>query len=223
MKPVIVVNLKTYLEASGRNALSIAKIAEAVSRETGRKIVVAPPMPELSAISSVVSIPVFAQHVDNVKPGNTTGFVPPEAAKAAGASGTLINHSEHRMIHADIDELITRCRSLSLISVVCTNNVSVSKAVAVHEPDFIAIEPPELIGGDVSVTSANPEIISGTVFAIKSMSKNVGILAGAGIKTSKDVEKAIELGTDGVLLASGVAKAKDPRKVLLDLCSGIKS
>lgn len=223
MKPVIIVNLKTYPEASGRNALNIAKIAEAVSRETGRKIVVTPPMPDLSAISSVVSIPVFAQHVDNVKPGNTTGFVPPEAVKAAGASGTLINHSEHRMIHADIDELITRCRSLSLISVVCTNNVSVSKAVAVHEPDFIAIEPPELIGGDVSVTTANPEIISGTVFAIRSMSKNVGILAGAGIKTGKDVEKAIELGTDGVLLASGVAKAKDPRKVLLDLCSGIKS
>ena len=221
MQPVIVVNLKTYVEASGRNALSIAKIAESVSRETGKKIIVAPPMPDVSAISSIVSIPVFAQHVDNVKPGSTTGFVPPEAVKAAGANGTIINHSEHRMVHADIDELIVRCRNLSLITVVCTNNISVSKAVAVHGPDFIAIEPPELIGGDVSVTDANPEIVSGTVSAIRSISKKVGILTGAGIKTGKDVAKAIELGTDGVLLASGVAKAKDPRKVLLDLCSGI--
>jgi len=223
MEPVIVVNLKTYVESSGRNALSIARIAESVSKETGRKIIISPPMPDVALVSSSVSIPVFAQHVDNVKPGSTTGFVPPEAVKAAGAKGTLINHSEHRMIHADIDELINRCKALSLVTIVCTNNISVSKAEAVHEPDYIAIEPPELIGGDISVTDANPGIVSGTVSAIRSISKKVGILTGAGVKTGKDVAKAIELGTDGVLLASGVAKAKDPRAVLLDLCSGIKS
>lgn len=222
MEPVIVVNLKTYIESSGRNALSIAKIAESVSKETGRKIIIAPPMPDISLVSSAVSIPVFAQHVDNVKPGSTTGFVPPEAIKAAGAKGTLINHSEHRMIHADIDELINRCKALSLVTIVCTNNISVSKAEAIHEPDYIAIEPPELIGGDISVTDANPEIVSGTVSAIRSISKKVGILTGAGVKTGRDVAKAIELGTDGVLLASGVAKAKDPRAVLMDLCSGIR-
>ncbi|MEM2839377.1 MAG: triose-phosphate isomerase [Thermoplasmata archaeon] len=223
MEPIIVVNLKTYVESSGKNALSIARIAESVSKETGRKIIIAPPMPDIALVSSAVSIPVFAQHVDNVKPGSTTGFVPPETIKAAGAKGTLINHSEHRMIHADIDELINRCKALSLVTIVCTNNISVSKAEAVHEPDYIAIEPPELIGGDISVTDANPQIVSGTVSAIRSISKKVGILTGAGVKTGRDVAKAIELGTDGVLLASGVAKAKDPRAVLLDLCSGIKS
>ena len=222
MQPVIVINLKTYAEASGRNALEIAKIAESVSQETGKRIIIAPPMPDIALIASSVSIPVFAQHVDNVRPGNTTGFVPPESIKASGAKGTLINHSEHRMIHADIDELINRCRALSLTTIVCTNNISVSKAEAVHEPDYIAIEPPELIGGNISVTDANPEIVLGTVAAIRSISKKVGILTGAGIKTGKDVAKAIELGTDGVLLASGVAKAKNPREVILDLCSGIR-
>ncbi|MDH4123835.1 MAG: triose-phosphate isomerase [Thermoplasmata archaeon] len=221
MERVIIVNLKTYAEASGENALKISKISEEVARETGRKIIVAPPMPDLALVASSVSIPIFSQHVDNVKPGNTTGFAPPEAIKAAGAAGTLINHSEHRLIHADIDELIKRCGSLDLVTVVCTNNISVSKAAAIHSPDFVAVEPPELIGGNVSVTDANPEIVSGTVSAIRSVAKDVGILTGAGVKNGRDVAKAIELGTDGVLLASGVAKAKDPKVVLLDLCSGI--
>lgn len=221
MEPIIVVNLKTYPEASGRNSLSIAKIAEGIAGETGRKIIIAPPQPDLALVASSVSIPVFSQHVDNVKPGNTTGFVPPEGAKSAGARGTLINHSEHRLLHADIEELVERCKALGMVTIVCTNNVRVSKAAAMFHPDYVAVEPPELIGGNVSVTDANPEIVSGTAHAIKSVAKDVGILTGAGVKNGRDVAKAIELGTDGVLLASGVAKAKDPKAVLLDLASGI--
>jgi triosephosphate isomerase len=221
MEPIIVVNLKTYPEASGRNSLAIAKIAEGVAKETGRTIIIAPPQPDLALICSSVSIPIFSQHVDNVKPGNTTGFVPPEGAKSAGAKGTLINHSEHRLVHADIEELVERCRALSLTTIVCTNNVRVSKAAAMFHPDYVAIEPPELIGGNVSVTDANPEIVSGTVKAIRSVAEGIGILTGAGVKNRRDVAKAIELGTDGVLLASGVAKAKDPKAVLMDLAAGI--
>lgn len=89
-------------------------------------------------------------------------------------------------------------------------------------PDYVAIEPPELIGGNVSVTDANPAVVSGTVTAIRSVAKGIGILTGAGVKNGRDVSKAIALGTDGVLLASGVAKAKNPRAVLLDLASGIR-
>jgi triosephosphate isomerase len=221
MEPVIVINLKTYPEASGKGALSIAKMAEAVAGETGRRIIVAPPQPDLALVCSSVSIPVFSQHVDNVRPGNTTGFMPPEGARAAGAKGTIINHSEHRLVHADIEELIERCKMIELVTIVCTNNVRVSRATATFHPDYIAIEPPELIGGNVSVTDANPDIVSGTVAAIRTVSKGVGILTGAGVKNGRDVARAIELGTDGVLLASGVAKAKDPKAVLADLVSGI--
>jgi triosephosphate isomerase (TIM) len=221
MEPVIVVNLKTYPEASGKNSLAIAKIADDLVRETGKKIIVAPPQQDLALVCSSVSIPVYAQHVDNVKPGNTTGFVPPEGIKASGAKGTLINHSEHRLVHADIEELVERCRALGLVTIICTNNIRVSKAAAMFHPDFVAVEPPELIGGTVSVTDANPEIVSGTVEAIRGVAKGVGILTGAGVKNGRDVAKAIELGTDGVLLASGVAKAKDPKAALLDLLSGI--
>lgn len=221
MKQIIVVNLKTYAEASGKKAVEIARIAEEVSSETGKQIAIAPPMPDLSAVSAAVSIPVFSEHVDNVPVGSTTGFVPPESAKAAGATGTLINHSEHRLVMADIEALVVRCRTIGMTTVLCTNNISVSRACAALDPDFIAIEPPELIGGDISVTDANPGIVSDAVAVIKEISPKIGILTGAGVKNGRDVAKAIELGTDGVLLASGVAKAKDSKSVLMDLASGL--
>ena len=221
-EPVIAINFKTYQEAVGPRALALAKACEAVAEETGVKIVVAPPMPDLSAVVSSVSIPVYSQHADDVRPGSTTGHVTPENVAACGASGTLLNHSERRITIAHIESLVGRCRSLGLSTIVCTNNIGVTKACAAFEPDFVAIEPPELIGGDVSGTSANPGIVSDSVKAAKSVAPGVRVLCGAGVKTGADVAKAIELGTDGVLLASGVVKAPEPGKVLADLVSGLK-
>ena len=84
-------------------------------------------------------------------------------------------------------------------------------------PTFIAVEPPELIGGDVSVTNADPAIVSDTVAVVKSVNPGVRVLCGAGVKNGADVAKAIELGAEGVLLASGVTKAQDVDAVLADL------
>ena len=214
-------NFKTYVEASGDEAVSLAKICDDVAKETGASIVVAPPMPDISRIASIVDIPVFAQHVDDVKPGGTTGYVTLENVKASGAQGTLLNHSEHRIKVAEIHDLIERAHQLSLSTIVCTNNTGVSRACAAMGPDYVAIEPPELIGGDISVTTANPKIVSDTVTTIRSVSDKVSVLCGAGVKNGVDVRKAIELGAEGVLLASGVVKAKDKMAVLLDLVSGL--
>ncbi len=221
-KPAIVVNFKTYLEASGPNALALAKLCAQVSSETGASIVVAPPMFDLAIVASSVKIPVFAQHLDSVASGSSTGHVTVENAKASGAAGTLVNHSERRIKIAEIHDTIDRSRAAGLATIVCTNNLAVSRACAAMEPDFVAIEPPELIGGDVSVTTANPMIVADTVRAIRGISRNVGVLCGAGVKNGRDVAKAIELGTDGVLLASGIVKAKDRKAVLLDLVSGFR-
>lgn len=220
--PVIVVNFKTYIESSGPAALDLARLCEQVASETGASIVVAPPMPDIALVASSVKVPVFAQHIDPVPSGSTTGHVTVENAKLAGAKGTLINHSERRVKIAEIHEVIDRCRSAGLDSIACTNNLAVSKACAAMEPGFVAIEPPELIGGDVSVTTANPKIVSDTVEAIRAISTKVRVLTGAGVKNGRDVAKAIELGTDGVLLASGVVKAKDRTAVLRDLVSGLR-
>ena len=221
-KPAIVVNFKTYPEASGQAALQLARLCDQISSESGASIIVAPPMLDLAFVASSVKIPVYAQHVDSVPSGSTTGHVTVENAKSSGAKGTLVNHSEHRIKIAEIHEIIDRARASGLSTIVCTNNLAVSKACAAMEPDYVAIEPPELIGGDISVTSANPGIVADTVDAIRSISPGVGVLCGAGVKNGRDVSKAIELGTDGVLLASGVVKSKDRRATLLDLISGLR-
>lgn len=220
--PAIVVNFKTYIESSGAEALSLARLCEDVARETGASVAVAPPFPDLALVASSVDIPVYGQHADDVRPGSTTGHVTLENLKASGASGTLLNHSERRIKVAEIHDLISRARSLHMSTIVCTNNPGVSVACAAMGPDAVAVEPPELIGGDISVTTASPGIVSDTVRSIRAVKPEVKVLCGAGVKGRADVSKAIELGSDGVLLASGVVKAKDRRAVLLDLASGLR-
>jgi triosephosphate isomerase len=168
-----------------------------------------------------VKIPIWAQHIDPIKPGSNTGWILPETIKKTGALGTLINHSEHRLILADIDICISRAKEIDLDHIVCSNNILTSKAIAAFSPNFIAVEPPELIGGDVSVTTADPEIVSESVKAVKNIDKKVKVLCGAGVKNGEDVSKAVELGADGVLLASGVVKAINKEEVLYDLVSGL--
>lgn len=219
--PIIVVNVKTYSESTGEKAVELAEIMDKICKETDVSMAIAVQAVDISKVASKSEIPVFAQHIDPIIPGSHTGWTLPIAVKAAGATGTLINHSEHRLQLADIDVCIKLAKEIHLNHIVCTNNIHTSKAIATFKPQFLAVEPPELIGGDISVTSANPEIVMKTVEEVKYIDTTVKILCGAGVKNGRDVSKAIELGSDGVLLASGVVKAKDKEAVLRDLTSGL--
>jgi len=217
--PVIVLNMKTYSESTGKNALDIAKIMNKISIESGINMAVSVQSTDIKECFENISIPVFAEHIDPILPGSHTGWTLPEAIKSAGAVGSLINHSEHRLKLADIDFCISRAKVLDLDQIVCSNNILTSKAIAALSPNFLAVEPPELIGGDISVTSANPDIISGSVKVVKDVDDKVKVLCGAGVKNGVDVARAIELGSVGVLLASGIIKSKDKEKVIRDLVS----
>ncbi len=217
--PLIIINFKTYNEGFGNNAHQIAHSAEIVGQESGVTIGVAPNYMELHPISMHYAIPVYAQHVDGIEPGASTGHILPEAVKLAGASGTLINHSERRLTLADVEASVKAAKRADLQTIVCTNNTATSAAAAVFLPDYVAIEPPELIGTGVSVSKADPGIIESSVAAVKKINPDVKILAGAGINSGECVKTAVDLGTDGVLLASGVVKARDPVEVLRDLVS----
>ncbi|MCK5562563.1 triose-phosphate isomerase [Candidatus Bathyarchaeota archaeon] len=219
--PIILVNFKTYSAATGRKALELAKNCEKTSLETEICVGVAPQFVDISPIVKAVSIPVFAQHIDPIKPGSSTGHILPESVKEAGVVGTLINHSERRLRLADIDAAITRAREVGLTSLVCANNSAVSAAVTVLKPDIIAVEPPELIGTGIPVSKAKPEVVSGTVKLVKQINPDVTVLCGAGITTGEDVAAALRLGTEGVLVASGIVKAQNPYKVLLEFAEAI--
>jgi triosephosphate isomerase (TIM) len=212
--PMIIVNFKTYLESTGKRAVDLAKQAEKAAKETGANIIVAPQFVDLAQVAAAVEIPVFAQHIDPIKPGNSTGHVLAESVKEAGAVGTLINHSERQLRLIDVDAIIALTKEKSLVSCVCANNPSVSAAIAAMHPDITSVEPPELIGTGISVSKAKPEIISDTVKLVQKVDSKMTILCGAGISTAEDVTIALKLGTQGVLVASGIVKAKDPYTVM---------
>lgn len=215
--PLILVNLKTYEESMGENAVKLTKMANEVSNKTGVCIALAPQFTDLHRVASSSEVPVFAQHIDSVTPGRGTGSILAEAVVEAGAIGTLLNHSERQLKLADLEASLIRAKEVGLKVCICSNNQAVSGAAAALGPDFIAVEPPELIGTGIPVSQTQPEVVTATVKTIRGINSKVIPLCGAGISTGEDVAAALKLGTHGVLLASGVTKAKDPKKVLFDM------
>ncbi|MBU0762806.1 MAG: triose-phosphate isomerase, partial [Candidatus Altiarchaeota archaeon] len=200
LRNTLVVNFKTYAEATGRKALELAKVCDEVAKETGANIVVAVQASDIGKISETVDIKVFAQHIDAVKYGSSTGWILPEAVVEAGAVGTLISHSERKLMLDKIKPRIDRANEVGLTTIVCsgkeTNDETIEESMAIAQlrPDYIAAEPPEMIGGDISVTT-RPELILAFVDAVKKANPKVGVLTGAGVKTGLDVADAIKLGT----------------------------
>ena len=219
--PIIIVNLKTYQQGYGADGFELCKIMEEISIEHNVNLAAAVSAIDLVDYSDNLKIPIFAQHVDGVTYGSNTGSILPEAVRYSGAVGTLVNHAECQMSWTEIEKTINRCKELGLSTVLCTADLESSEKGSHLNPDMLAVEPPELIGGDISVSTAKPEIISDTVEMVKKINSNISVLCGAGVKNQGDVSKAISLGSEGILLASGVVKSSEPRKVLLDLIKGL--
>jgi len=217
--PLVLVNFKTYESAHSQAALHLAREIESSSKD-GVQLVIACSAFDLSTLSQETNLEVWAQHLDPVGMGSFTGWLLPENAIARGAKGTLINHAEHKVDLSIVEKLLSQLPDGFPVCA-CAADVEEAKRLAALSPMFIAVEPPELIGGDISVTTADPSIVSDTVSAVKSVNPNVRVLCGAGVKNGSDVAKAIELGAEGVLLASGVTKADDPKAVVEDLLSSL--
>ena len=218
-----IINFKNYLEIGGEKSVRLSKVSEQVSNSMGVDIMVAPPQSSLSQVCATVKTPVISQHVDFSKPGSTTGFVVPELIKSYGAAGSLINHSEHRIDSIDtIRELVSVLRNLQMISIVCVRTPEEAGIVANLDPDFIAIEPPELIGSGKAVSKENPSIVTRSISAVADKSVNSQVICGAGIVDKADVESALRLGAKGILVASGIIKADSWYDKIHELASGFK-
>ena len=205
---MFVINFKNYDEVSGVRAVKLAKIAQKMSKKYKIIIAVAPTQHALSEIAKY-PITVLAQHLDNTTVGSTTGFIVPEIVKRSRVQGSLINHSEHRLAEKQIKSLVSRLKKLKMISVVCVKNVNEARKYAKLNPSYIAIEPPELIGTGKAVSKERPEVITKSVIAVKQARNSTKLLCGAGIVSGKDVSKAMQLGANGILVASGIVKARN--------------
>ncbi len=217
-KPVLIVNTKAYMEGTGKRAERLAQACGKLPGSIRAKVILAVQPADLIRTSSHVT--TFAQHIDDVQPGSHTGHVLAESVKAAGAKGTLINHSERRLTLQEIKKRIERAKQLRLTTVVCVPKTSMVSNVAALGPDYVAIEPPELIGTGNSVSKAKPDVIREAVRLARETDKRVRVLCGAGIATEEDVSRALELGTHGVLLASGVVKARSQGQALKKVLRG---
>lgn len=217
--PIIISNFKAYHQSTGAAAVELAKKHEVLAKELGVNFAVAGQAMDLAMLAAAVSIPVLAQHVDGVGYGPYTGAIPVEVAHNLGVDGSILNHSEMRISDAAIEKALEDLKTHQMLSLVCAENVEEGHKFAEMGADFVAIEPPELIGGEVSVSTARPELITQAV-------EQIGpgkVIVGAGIKTGEDVKKALELGAVGVLVASGVVCSDHPERALRGLTSGIIS
>lgn len=221
---MLFINFKIYHQTFGQGAVKLAKICEKVADKTGVKIIPVVSALDLRAVKKICD-EVWLQHVDIHFEGKHSGYISPLAAVAAGASGSLLNHSEHKIPPGHIRQILSSNRTIKQLShfrvCVCFKTKGqaqnwVSKLNP--KPDFVAYEPPELIGTDVSVSEAQPEVVKRIVEILP----DHNLIIGAGVNKKADVETASKLGAKGVLVSSDVVTAENPEKELLDLANGFK-
>ncbi|MFB6298434.1 MAG: triose-phosphate isomerase [Salinirussus sp.] len=214
----VLVNLKAY----PCDPVAVARAAHSAAEDSPATVAIAPQTAHVERVAET-GVRTWAQHVSPVEHGSHTGSAFAEAAAEAGATGTLLNHSERRLSLADIDAGLSAAGRADLATVVCANNPDQVAAAAALGPDAVAVEPPDLIGTGTPVSRADPAIVEDAVAAAARVDPSVDVYCGAGISTGEDVVSARELGADGVLLASGVAKADDPASALADLLAPLGS
>ena len=210
---MFIINCKNYDEISGNRIIKLAKIAQRISKKYKIPIAIAPPHHQIPLVTKF-NVIVLAQHLDDKKIGSTTGFMIPEIAKRSKINGSLINHSEHRISEKEIKNLIKRLKRLKLKTILCVKNVNESKKYAKLNPTFIAIEPPELIGTGRAISTEKTHLITKAVDSVKLAKNSTKLLCGAGIVSGKDVTRAKKLGSKGILVASGIVKAKNWEKII---------
>lgn len=219
-RPLFLLNLKSYSRSVGDAALRLGQLLEREAAQAGVAAAIAPAPSDVARLAGALSIPVLSQHADPFDPGARTGYLVPAALKAAGARGSLVNHSEHRVASGAIGATLRALTRSTLVPVLCAGTTRRAIDLAGHRAPYLAIEPPELIGGRISVASARPELISATVAGVHRRAPRTSVLCGAGIHDRKDIQTALELGAAGVLVASAVANSDDPTAALQELLRG---
>ena len=206
MKPLIVINFKTYKQ--GKAAIKLAKQLEKVSKD----VIIGVQASDIYEITKATKLRVYSQHVDYQKPGRFTGFILPEAIKKDKAVGSFLNHSEHKLSFDVLKKTIKRCKQVRLKTMVFASSVSEAIKIQRLKPTYLVIEPPELVGGKISVSQAKPELIKSIAKKLKCK-----FLVGAGIHPREDIKIAMKFGASGIAVSSAVCKARNPGKKLREL------
>lgn len=212
MKPLIIINFKTYKEATGANALKLAKKLEKAPKDN---LMLAVSALDLPVLSKKTRLKLLSQHIDPFKYGAHTGDILPEEVKIDGAYGVLINHAEDRIPFPLLKKTIQRAKEAKLKTIVCSASLSEIKKITPLKPYAIAFEVPSLIGTGKAISRYKPRSVINFVKLLKKT--KIIPLCGAGVSTKEDIESALNLGTKGVLIASAIVKARNPGKKLKEI------
>ena len=219
MKPFLLINFKLYRETMGVRALEMARQLAKVKREK-YQIALAPSLLEVISVAQAVKVPVFAPHADPVTTGPHTGAISLQELHQGGVRGVILNHSERRIPFSQLKKTVILAKKQKLAVVVCTSDLREVPKIARLQPDFLAYEPSELIGGNISVTAWHPGRILQIIRRVKNISPLTRVLCGAGVHAPRDVQTALRLGADGVLIGHAVPRASNPGQFLQRMLGG---
>ncbi len=214
MKPILLINFKTYKEGTGRNALKLAKLCRIAEKKF--QVILAVQPADIFPVSRL-GMDVIAQHVDSFEQDRHTGAILPEDIRQEGAIGTLLNHSEHKIPFSLLKKTVERCKRIGLKTFVCAASGNEAKKVASLRPFAIASEVPELIATGNSISKQRPKSVRRFVLNLKRIGDRIIPLCGAGISNAEDVKAALQLGCKGVLVSSAIVKARNQKKAILSL------
>ncbi len=219
--PFFEIGPKAYLY--GQRLVDLAKRADALSEEYKVQIIITPQYVDIALLAHAMErVLVFAQHMDSLNVGRGIGSVLPEAVKAAGAQGVLLNHFEKRLTIDDLQRTMRRAHEVGLATMVCADNLEDAAVIAKMEPTIIIAESPELIGvgkrGD-----DDRRAIAEINKVIWDINPKIRVLHGAGISCGQDVYNVIAGGAQGTGSTSGIFLAKNPSAMLEEMISSVRA
>ena len=204
----------------GERVLKLAKAANEASKKYDVRIIFTPQYTDIRMLSEATeNLLVFAQHMDPLPVGRGLGSILPEAVKAAGAVGVMLNHAERPMTLSDLNKAIKRADEVGLVTIVCADTIEEAQAIAHLSPNIIVAEPTELIG---TGQPSDKKYITETTAAIKKINPAIQVLQGAGISNGQDVYNVIKAGAEATGTTSGIMKAKDPEAMLDEMIKAVR-
>lgn len=164
-------------------------------------------------------IHVYAQHMDSIPVGRGMGTILPEAVKATGAVGVMLNHAECKLTLDELERAIKRADGVGLATIVCADTEDEIKAVAGMCPNIVVAEPSELIGTGIAV---GREYVDACINLVKSINPDIMVLPSAGISCGNDCYNIIKAGADGSGSSSGICKAADPAAMAEEMIAAVR-
>jgi triosephosphate isomerase len=218
--PFFEIGPKAY--AYGRQLVELARRADAASHAYDVQVILTPQAVDIAAVAAAVEhVLVFAQHMDSLRPGRGVGSVLPEAVRAVGASGVLLNHVERRLSRPELTNAIHRADEVGLATMVCADDASDAASIAELAPKIIIVEAPVLIAGGQR-DAADREAIASTNAAIWRVNPAIRVLHGAGIANAQDVFDVMAAGAQATGSSSAIFTAPDPVAMLESMIRAVR-